>query len=418
MRFERASVYEGIQIGVESTPGILVPANKKLLGMSLNMDNMTDIKEYTPQGTKFPTTAQVGKEFTSGRLEGVLCYNDMIYLSSAWLTSTTPSVPANNATWLVSATNLLTVGFTFGGQVLAPAAYAAAAAFQTAIGGLSSVGAGNVLVTGTPSTGWTIQFIGALSTTVQTIGTVTGTATATITAQATGTLTNRWTFITAPFGPDTINTLSIEKGAAGVSNQAKRAAFGFVDGMQIKYTSKEASFNGQICAQAYTDSFTMTTSPTNVSMVPVDFRSTNVYMGTSHLGVALLDRILEIEFGIQSKATGLMTLNANDPSFSNRIETKPTVSSRFFAEHDTNGQALIAEMRAGATVYTVVENLGPLIETGFPYRMKWTYAQRITKAAEADVESAFGHNLDCNLQYVSDLGTALMLEIDCPLSTL
>jgi len=416
--FERASVYEGVQIGVETTPGTAVACNKRLLGLQFDLENMTDIKTYRPQGNKFITTSQQGKEMTSGRIEGILCFNDLVYLASCWLTTTTPTVPTNNSTWVVSATTTNTVGFTFKGSVLAAAAYTTAALFQTAIAGMASVGAGNVLVTGTPSTGWVIQFIGALSTDTSAITSVTGTASATITLQAAATLTNRWKFVMAPTGPDSVTTLTVQKGAAGVSNQAQQAAFAFIGGMQVKLAKSEASFTGDMAAQTTLDPVTMTSSPTDITCVPVDPRAINIWMGPASTSVTQLLRCLEFEFGVMNRANGLMTLNANDTSFSNRIELAPNLTSRMFLEHDAQGQAALASLRAGTQQITVIEALGPLIETGFPYRMKWTICQKLIKPNTADVDGVYGRNYDTELQYNSALGTAIQLEIDCPLTAL
>jgi hypothetical protein len=417
MRFERAAVYEGIQFGVETTPGTPVAANKQLLGLSLNFDKMTDIKPYRPQGVKFDTTSQVGKEFTGGRFEGIPCYNDLVYEAAWWLTNPTPSVPANNSTFTVSTIASGTFGFTYKGSVLAPATWASAAALQTAIGALASVGAGNVLVTG-PLTAIVIQFIGALSTDTSVPGAVTGTATATITAQATGTLTNRWKYLMNQGGPDNVSTATFQKGPSGVASMGQQAAFGFVDGMKFKFTPKDANFTGNFCAQTTTDAISMTGSPTAIACVPVNPKDVTIYAGTTLNNLVLVDRFLEIEIGVESRAQGLMTLNANDPSFSNRIEGVPNTTGRFFAEHDAVGQALLADMRAGTPVWIVVEAKGSAIETGFPYRMKWTTLQSFTKATEADVDAVFGHNFDMHLQIDPTTGIAIQLEVDSPLSTL
>ena len=421
MRIERASVYESIQLGLETTPGTLVAANRQLLGLTeLSFDKQTDIKPFMAQGFKFDSTATIGKEQTSGRLQGVCGYNDLLYLLSSWITQATPTVPGNNSTWVAStySDDTLTIGFTFKTVVLAPAAYSTAADFQTAIGGMSSVGSGNVLVTGLYSTGWIIQFIGALSTDVSAIGTVTGTSSATITAQDAGTLTNRWVFSMLPSGPDTVQTFTFEKGVQGQANMGQQAGYAFVEGMSFKFNKSEATYSGQFCGQITTDAFTLTASPAQVTNIPVNPKDVSVYMGTSLNGMTRMDRVLDVEFGIESRANGLMTLNANDTSYSARIEQKPNSTAKMFIEHDLSGQAILADMRAGLPIYTILEVTGPSIEFGFPYRMKFEYVQRITKPNEGDTDGVFGHTFDSVMQYAPDLGTGFIATIDSPLSTL
>lgn len=416
-RFERAEVYEGVQWGVETTPGTVVPADKILYGLTFEFDHMTDIKPYRPAGRKFNTASQRGKEMTSGRIEGIQCYNDMIYLGNSWMNKTAPNVPVNNSTWNVTGATG-TFGFTYKGQVLAPAAWANAAALQAAIGALTSVGAGNVEVTAGGSGVYTIQFIGALSTDTSAIGTVTGTPLATVTLNTAGTLTNRWKFLMAPAGPDDVQTFTLEKGASGVSNMGQRAAFGFIGGLQFKHTKSEASFTGDLMARTTTDSVTMTSSPTVVPCVPIDPRDTSVYMGTSLTNMLLMDRLLEMDFGVQQRANGLITVNKKDPSFSNRIETAPQLTSRFFIEHDSAGQTMLANLRAGTGLYTVVETVGPQIEPGFNYRLRWTLYQELLKPDPSSIDGVFGMNYQSELKESPVFGSAIMLEIDTPLSAL
>lgn len=414
--FERATVYEGAQIGVESTPGVVVAATKRLLGLEIDMENMPMVNQYRPQGNKFFTTRQVGKEYTAGTIKGILCFNDMLYVASSWLGTGVVTTPTSNSKWNVTSGSG-TIGFTFKGSVLAPSAWANAAAFQAAIEAMPSVGTGNVIVTGAAPT-YAIQFTGVLSTDVSAITSPTGTPTPTIALDTAATLTRRWTFTMAPAGPDTIQTYTVEKGALGVSSQAQRAAFGFVGGINTKFSKSEASFDGSFMAQATVDPVTMTASPVDVACVPVDPKSTAVWMGTSLAAMVKMQRLLTLELGVQNRASGLMTLNDDDTSFSNRIEGVPDLSTKFFVEHNSEGQAMLARLRNNTPVYAVVQNLGPLIEAGFNYRMKWTYRFGLVKPNTSDVDGAYGRDYDGGLEYDSTLGTAIKLEIDTTQSAL
>lgn len=417
LQFERAAVYEGAQIGVETTPGTAVPAIKRLLGCEIDFDSMTNIRPYRPQGNKFNTTSQRGKEWTSGRINGILCYNDLVYQASSWLQKATPSVPANNSAWLVT-DGSGTIGFTFKGSTLAPSAWANAAAFQTAIGGMASVGVGNVKVTGTAPS-YRIQFQGALSTDQSAITAAAGTPTPTIALEAAATLTNRWDFLMVPFGPDDVATYTLEKGASGIANMAQKAPFGFIHGMGMKFTKDEASLSGEFAAQITTDPFTMTTSSVvDIPCIPVDSAQVSVFMGTSLNNMVRMQRMLELEFNVNNRAAGLMTLNADDVSFSNRIESAPDLTSRFFIEHIAEGQAMLAHLRAGDQILTCVEATGPLIETGFPYRMRLLMNFELLKPNTAVVDEAYGKNYDAQLAYSSIIGGAIKLTVDSPLSTL
>lgn len=415
--FERAEVYEGSQIGIETTPGTAVPANRRLLGTSMTLSDMNVIEPYTPQGNKFVTTAQIGKGWSEVAISGILNFNDLIYLASMWITETTPSTPANNSSFDVAGATG-TFGFTYKGSTLAAAAPVSAAALQTAIEGLASVGAGNVLVTAGGSGIYNITFRGALANDTAVPGTVTGTPTATITANATATLTRRWRFFMQPAGPDSVKTSTLEKGAAGVTNMAERAAFMFVTGLAMKMTKSEASISGSALAQTTTDPFSMTASPTDVVCVPMNMKDFNVYTGDSLLGCTKRQRCFEAEIGIANRAGGLFTLNSDDPSFSNRIEDKSDNTASLTLEHTAESQTLLAKLRNNTPQYMIIENVGPVIETGFNYKMRVITCIKPLKDDNATVDNAVCKKFDSAMQYATDLGTGFILEIDSPLTAL
>lgn len=80
---DRASVFEGIQIGVEATPGTSVAANKRLLATAISPSIMTEPNEFAPTGYKYETVVVNGKEWTEAGIEGVGSYNDPVYLFSS-----------------------------------------------------------------------------------------------------------------------------------------------------------------------------------------------------------------------------------------------------------------------------------------------------------------------------------------------
>jgi hypothetical protein len=51
---ERASLFEGVQIGLESVPGGSVAADKKLLALSIQPSVKADISTFRPYGSKIP----------------------------------------------------------------------------------------------------------------------------------------------------------------------------------------------------------------------------------------------------------------------------------------------------------------------------------------------------------------------------
>jgi hypothetical protein len=77
---ERSSILQGVQLGVETTPGTAVAATKRLLDTSVEMGVQVEMQRYRPIGQKYASSLVVGKEWTSGAVTGALSYTDLIYL--------------------------------------------------------------------------------------------------------------------------------------------------------------------------------------------------------------------------------------------------------------------------------------------------------------------------------------------------
>lgn len=82
---ERTVITNGIQIGVEATPGTAVPADKKLLSAAINLSGAGDVDVIRGSGSKFPAIAALGKDFAEGDLEGAPTYTELAYFLSGLL---------------------------------------------------------------------------------------------------------------------------------------------------------------------------------------------------------------------------------------------------------------------------------------------------------------------------------------------
>lgn len=77
---ERATVTQQYQIGVESTPGTAVPANKVLPTVTFDYKPKAEVDLIRPNGWKFPSATFLNKEWAEGKVEGKPCYNALAYL--------------------------------------------------------------------------------------------------------------------------------------------------------------------------------------------------------------------------------------------------------------------------------------------------------------------------------------------------
>src|ERR1051325_6726283 len=166
----RASIFEGIQVGVESAAGTQVAANKKLLAFTtFDMDPVIPVNEVRAQGYKVPVDVTVEKEHTTIGIKGVFCFNTILYLLSTALKQGVITTPASTGAFTVTFSTATATGgtfaLTFNGQTANIAYTANAAAVQSALEAVSTIGTGNVSVTGTMGTGFVVTFIVALANT-------------------------------------------------------------------------------------------------------------------------------------------------------------------------------------------------------------------------------------------------------------
>ncbi len=95
---ERASVFERTQLGVEVTPGVAVPANKRLQSIGIEPSISSTDEMYRPQGNKFATVQSHNQEFTTANLTGKPTYDEIPYALASVMgtpTITTPGAAIN-----------------------------------------------------------------------------------------------------------------------------------------------------------------------------------------------------------------------------------------------------------------------------------------------------------------------------------
>lgn len=77
---ERATISQGIQIGVEAVPGTPVAANKRLQSIGFEPGPQANIDTYRPGGQKFPALTTLGREWMEFGLTGRPSYDEIIYI--------------------------------------------------------------------------------------------------------------------------------------------------------------------------------------------------------------------------------------------------------------------------------------------------------------------------------------------------
>lgn len=90
---ERSSISQGVQIGVESTPGTAVAANRRLRSIGFEPSPQANIDAFRPPGQKYPALTALGKEWMEGSLSGRPSYNELQYVLGSVLGNTAITTP-------------------------------------------------------------------------------------------------------------------------------------------------------------------------------------------------------------------------------------------------------------------------------------------------------------------------------------
>lgn len=95
---DRALVFEGNQIGVETVPGTSVPADKQLTAMNIALSPAAEVDVYGPMGMKYDTLSILNREWAAGDISGRPTFTELVYPLSSVLTAPVITTPATGVT--------------------------------------------------------------------------------------------------------------------------------------------------------------------------------------------------------------------------------------------------------------------------------------------------------------------------------
>lgn len=93
---ERSALTQGVQIGVEATPGTNVAADKQFSSIGIEPATSVDMQRFRPMGSKYATIVTPGKEFVEADVSGVGSYTELTYVFAGVLVA--PGAPATTDT--------------------------------------------------------------------------------------------------------------------------------------------------------------------------------------------------------------------------------------------------------------------------------------------------------------------------------
>lgn len=94
----RSTAAQGVQVGVEATPGTVVPANKSLGSVGFALSPSVESSTFRPRGTKYPTVVTPNQEWTEGDVTGQPTYEEVVVPLSSVFTRATVTEVMDGAT--------------------------------------------------------------------------------------------------------------------------------------------------------------------------------------------------------------------------------------------------------------------------------------------------------------------------------
>jgi hypothetical protein len=97
----RSTVDKGLQLGVETTPGTQVAANRKVPNLDIQWNPELQHETFRPPGQKYDTSAVVHGALMRGTYMGAGCFNSIVYALAGLIgaTITTPGGGTNSRNW-------------------------------------------------------------------------------------------------------------------------------------------------------------------------------------------------------------------------------------------------------------------------------------------------------------------------------
>lgn len=408
---ERASIFEAVQLGVETTPGTAVAADKRLQGLTVTPGIKSSIATYKGSGFKFPTVSSLGKEWIEAGVSGPMSYTDMVYLLSGIMgTAAIADGGGGVYTWVFTpkiysgdTPKTFTVET---GSVLRAQRFA----YGLLTGGTLQINRDECTFSGS-MIAHSLEDDVYLSTNAKYSIVKSGDATG-----GTFTLT---------VGAATTDPIAYNASAATV--QAAIAALSTVGagnvvctGGVLPSTAVVATFVNDLAQTAVTmtinttnitggGSMTITATavgaaPTVVDLVPVTSPDVLVYIATSQAGLAgatALQRNFAVSLRLTNRFGPVWVLNGSR-NFATHVETAPDLSASLLVAADDEGMAQLPKMRAGDTVWLRIKATSQTMVAGStPYSMTIDLATKITEAADYSDEDGV-YAIEWTLTGVSD----------------
>lgn len=414
---DRSTVFERVQIGKETTPGVAVKPNRNLGSISLNPSFQIETKARKPKGSKWNRVVTTNKDWTEGDVEGDAVYDELPFVLASALGNVTPTTPggatlARRWEFSVSTSNPDTpASFTLetGSELRA---------MRVAFATLTELGFEFSREDATISGAFIGQKMTDDKVRYITIAGSAGTFTITVGDQTTDAIAYNASTSTVLTELEDLSNVApgdvVVGGAAG-------AYILYFKGQFEKAKMPAISAVGTDGATATITR--MAPGATELELVPVTPPSLQITRADSaaDLGVddEILTRAFNMTWGISSRWGPIWTINRDVESWAALAETDPEGTVEITVGADDQGMDMVNDLRENDTIFVRVSSIGPEIEPGFNYELIIDTAISITDIGDmTDEDGVVATSFTGTFLHDPTWGKSNRVIVQCALASL
>lgn len=378
---ERASVFNEVRIGSESTPGTAVAATKLLASLDVVPSPKFTGVSFRPIGQKFATLMTPGRNWTEAKVTGNPTFGELPYLLCSLLKKVTPTADGATAKlWTITPSAT---------QEDTPATYSVEMGSAIRVAkfayGLINSGTFTFNTQG-------VSFDGSMLGQYYTDDTqFSADATYTLTANATPPTSGNYTLT---LGGQT--TSNIAYNATPATVQAALEALSTVGAGNVKVFgtgllstannvfriefvrslgNQAVTLTGTFTSLVASGSIALASAVTGVAVanpettpVPVPGSGITVTLADTWAGLSgasVTAKVISATLAIQDHWSPFWYMDSSKTSFGGHVEKAPNATLKLLMEADANGMGLLTTMRAGSQKFIRINCAGPNIATTY-----------------------------------------------------
>lgn len=414
---DRSTVFERVQIGKETTPGVAVKPNRNLGSLSFNPSFQIETNQYKPKGSKWNRVVVTNRDWTEGDIEGTAVYDELPIALASILGMATPTTPGGaNLTrrweFSVSTSNPDTpASFTLetGSELRAMRV-----PFVTLTEFGFEFSREEVTVSG--------GFIGQKMTDdkVRYISVSGGAGTFTITVDNQTTDPINYDALPAVVQTELEALSNVEPGDVSVGGTASNYTIVF----KGQFENEKLPTISAVGAGGATVSMTrMAPGATELALVPVTPPSLQISRADSAADLGVSDEVMlrtfSMSWNISGRWSAIWPINRDLPSWAALAEAEPEGTVEITVGADDQGMDLLNNLRENDTIFLRLSSIGPEIEPGFNYELILDTAISITDIGDiTDEDGVVATSFTGTFLHDPTWGKSNRVIVQCALASL